>query len=138
MNIALISHDRKKELMIQFCQAYQGILAKHTVCGTNTTGRMVSEATGLPVNLFLSGLNGGCQQIGARIPYNEIDMLLFFADPQSSELDDDLRELRKLCDQYNIPIATNVATAEMLILGLDRGDLDWRNIIAPKSAPFTV
>lgn len=138
MNIALISHDRKKELMIQFCEAYRGILSKHTVCGTNTTGRMVAEATGLPVSLFLSGLNGGCQQIGARIPYNEIDMLLFFADPQSSDLDDDLRELRKLCDQYNIPIATNVATAEMLILGLDRGDLDWRNVIAPKSAPFTV
>lgn len=136
MNIALISHDRKKELMVQFCEAYRGILAKHTVCATATTGRVVAEATGLNVRRFLSGHNGGCQQIGARIPYNEIDMLFFFTDPQASDMDDDLRELRKLCDEYNIPCATNVATAEMLILGLDRGDLDWRNVVAPKSMPL--
>ena len=138
MNIALMSHDRKKELMVQFCIAYCGILSRHTVCATNTTGRMVAEATGLNVHLFLSHEHGGSQQIGARIAYNEIDMVLFFNDPQSPELDADLSYITRLCDQYNIPCATNVATAEMLILGLERGDLDWRDIVSPKTAPFTV
>ena len=138
MNLALMSHDRRKELMVQFCIAYCGILSKHTVCATNTTGKQVAEATGLPVNLFLSHEHGGIQQIGARIAYNEIDMVLFFTEPQSDDLDDDVRYIRKLCDQYNIPLATNVATAEMLILGLERGDLDWRDIVSPKTAPFRV
>ena len=138
MNLALMSHDRRKELMVQFCIAYCGILSKHTVCATNTTGQLVAEATGLPVNLFLSHEHGGIQQIGARIAYNEIDMVLFFTEPQSDDLDDDVRYIRKLCDQYNIPLATNVATAEMLILGLERGDLDWRDIVSPKTAPFRV
>ena len=137
MNLALMSHDRRKELMVQFCIAYCGILSKHTVCATNTTGKLVAEATGLPVNLFLSHEHGGIQQIGARIAYNEIDMVLFFTEPQSDDLDDDVRYIRKLCDQYNIPLATNVATAEMLILGLERGDLDWRDIVNPKTKPFT-
>ena len=138
MNLALMSHDRRKELMVQFCIAYCGILSKHTVCATNTTGKLVAEATGLPVNLFLSHEHGGIQQIGARIAYNEIDMVLFFTEPQSDDLDDDVRYIRKLCDQYNIPLATNVATAEMLILGLERGDLDWRDIVSPKTAPLRV
>ena len=133
MNIALMSHDKKKELMVQFCIAYCCILSKHTVCATNTTGKLVAEATGLPVNLFLSHAHGGIQQIGARIAYNEIDMVLFFTDPQSNDLDADLRYITRLCDQYNIPFATNLATAEMLILGLQRGDLDWRDIVRPKT-----
>ena len=83
-------------------------------------------------------LHGGSQQIGARIAYNEIDMVLFFSDPQSSELDADLSYITRLCDQYNIPYATNVGTAEMLIHGLERGDLDWREILNPKTKPFTV
>jgi len=138
MNIALMSHDRKKELMVQFCIAYCGIFSKHTVCATNTTGKVVAEATGLDVKLFLSHQHGGIQQIGARIAYNEIDMVLFFTDPQSENLDEDVKYIRKLCDQYNIPFATNLATAEMLVLGLNRGDLDWRNIISPKTTPLTV
>lgn len=138
MNIALMSHDRKKELMVQFCIAYCGVLSKNTVCATNTTGKLVAEATGLDVKLFLSHEHGGSQQIGARIAYNEIDMVLFFTEPQSDELDNDVNFIRKLCDQYNIPFATNVATAEMLILGLERGDLDWRDIVSPKTAPFKV
>lgn len=138
MNIAITAHDAKKELMVQFCIAYCGILAGHSICATNTTGKLVAEATGLPVNLFLSHEHGGIQQIGARIAYNEIDMVLFFTEPQSDDLDDDVRYIRKLCDQYNIPLATNVATAEMLILGLERGDLDWRDIVSPKTAPFRV
>ncbi len=138
MNIALMSHDRKKELMIQFCTAYSSILAKHTLCGTNTTGRLVAEATGLPVHLFLSHAHGGSQQIGARIAYNEIDMVLFFSDPQSKDLDEDLKYIIRLCDQYNVPVATNVATAEMLIHGLNRGDLDWREIVYPREKNFTL
>ena len=133
MNIALMSHDRKKELMVQFCIAYCGILSKHTVCATNTTGKMVAEATGLPVHLFLSHEHGGSQQIGARIAYNEIDMVLFFVDPNDASMDKELLYISQLCDQNNIPFASNVATAEMLVLGLDRGDLDWRNIVNPKN-----
>ena len=129
MNIALLSHDRKKELMVQFCIAYSGILGRHSVCATATTGRLVAEATGLPITLCLSCAHGGAQQIGARISYNEIDMVLFFTDPQSHEMDADLDHIIRLCDQYSIPVATNVATAEMLILGLDRGDLDYREIL---------
>lgn len=132
MNIAIMCHDRKKELMVQFCIAYCGILAKHSICATNATGRLVSEATGLPIQLFLSHAHGGSQQIGARIAYNEIDMVLFFSDPQSHDLDADLGYISRLCDQYSVPFATNVATAEMLIHGLARGDLDWRNIVNPK------
>ena len=98
MNIALMSHDHKKELMVQFCIAYCGVLSKHTVCATNTTGRLVAEATGLPVRLFLSHAHGGSQQIGARIAYNEIDMVLFFSDPQSSDLDPDLKYINQMCD----------------------------------------
>ena len=137
MNIALMSHDRKKELMVQFCIAYCGILSKHTVCATNTTGKLVAEATGLPVYLFLSHEHGGSQQIGARIAYNEIDMVLFFNDPSSENMAGDISYISRLCDQNNIPFASNIATAEMLVLGLARGDLAWRDIVNPKTKPFT-
>jgi len=138
MNIALMAHDNKKELMIQFCIAYCGILSKHTVCATNNTGLAVAEATGLPVQLFLTHSQGGAQQIGARISYNEIDMVIFFNDPKADELDKDLSYITKLCDQNTIPLATNAATAEMLIHGLERGDLDWRDIVNPNKAPIKV
>ncbi len=131
MNIALMAHDRKKELMVQFCIAYCGILAGHSLCATNTTGRLVTEATGLPIALYLSGNQGGDQQIGARIAYNELDLVLFFCDP-SSETPASVNEIARLCDQYNVPFASNVATAEVLIQGLKRGDLDWRDIVNPK------
>ena len=96
----------------------------------------MADATGLPVTLHLSCEHGGAQQIGARISYNEIDMVLFFSDPQAHNLDSDQDLIIRLCDQYNIPVATNVATAEMLIMGLARGDLDWRESIKPGSTPF--
>ena len=134
MNIALIAHDKKKELMVQFCMAYCGILSKHTLCATGTTGKQVAEATGLHVDRFLSGAQGGDQQIGARVAYNEIDMVIFLRDPLSSNSrEPDVNSLLKVCDVHNIPIATNIATAEMLILGLDRGDLSWRDIVNPKT-----
>ena len=134
MNIALIAHDKKKELMIQFCIAYKGILAKHTLCATGTTGGLVEEATGLEVHRFLSGPQGGDQQIGARIAYNEIDLVLFFRDPLTAQPHEpDVNALLRLCDVHNVPLATNMATAEVLIHGLERGDFAWRDIINPKN-----
>ena len=130
MKIAIIAHDEKKELMVQFCIAYCGILSRYSLCSTGTTGKLVSEATGLEIQRFLSGAQGGDQQIAARIACNEIDMLLFFRDPLNPKPQEpnDMNLLR-LCDMHNIPGATNIATAEMLIHGLERGDLDWRNIV---------
>lgn len=132
MNIALIAHDTKKELMVQFCIAYCGVLSKHNLCATGTTGKMVAEATGLNVQRYLSGSQGGDQQIAARISCNEIDLLLFFRDPISVKPHEpnDMNLLR-LCDVHNIPVATNIATAEALIHTLERGDLDWRYIVNP-------
>lgn len=133
MNIALIAHDSKKELMVQFCIAYCGILARHNLCATGTTGKLVSEATGLEIHKFLSGSQGGAQQINARVACNEIDLLLFFRDPISmKENEPSEAKLLMQCDLQNIPFATNIATAEVLIHGLERGDLDWRNIVNPK------
>lgn len=133
MNIAIIAHDAKKELMTQFCIAYCGILSRHKLCATGTTGKMVSEATGLEINCFLSGVQGGDQQIGALIACNEIDMLLIFSDPLNpKEHEPNVSNLLRLCDVHNVPAATNIATAEALIHSLDRGDLDWRDIVNPK------
>ena len=138
MNIAIMCHNRKQELMVQFCTAYCGLLSKHTLCATNATGRMVAEATGLPVNLFLSHEHGGIEQIGQRINYNEIDMVLFFNYPQDTDMDDSVMYITRLCDQHSVPMATNVATAEMLIHGLARGDLDWRIGMNPNRVPFAL
>ncbi len=133
MNIALMAHDRKKELMVQFCIAYCGILSGHSICATNTTGRLVREATGLPVQLYLTHTQGGTQQIGARIAYNEIDLVLFFCDwVLDHKIQTPALEIARLCDQYNVPFASNIATAEVLIQGLRHGDLDWRDIVNPK------
>ena len=132
MNIAIMAHDRKKELMVQFCIAYCGILSRHNLCATNTTGRLVAEATGLDIQLYLSCNQGGHQQIGARIAYNELDMVLFFCDPDLTDFPTEVNEIARLCDRYNVPFASNVATAEVLIQGLKRGDLDWRDIVNPK------
>ena len=130
MNIALIAHDSKKELMVQFCIAYCGILSRQNLCATSTTGKMIAEATGLRIQRYLAGSQGGTQQIASRISCNEIDMLLFFRDslsPKAHELND--MNLLRLCDMHNIPFATNIASAEILIHGLERGDLDWRDIV---------
>ena len=133
MYLALMAHNNKKELMVQFCSAYAGVLSRHNLCATSTTGKMITDATGLPVHLFLTCQHGGAQQIGARIAYNEMDMVLFFVDPNDDSLQEELLYISRLCDQNNVPYATNVATAEMLVLGMDRGDLDWRNIVNPKN-----
>jgi len=132
MNIAIIAHDAKKELMVQFCIAYCGILSRHNLYSTGTTGKLVSEATGLEIVKFLSGRQGGFQQIASRISCDEIDLVLLFRDPmtnKSSEPDEQV--LLNLCDVHNIPVATNIATAEVLIHGLERGDLEWRELVRP-------
>ncbi len=133
MNIALMSHNNKKDLMVQFCTAYAGILSHHNLYATNVTGRVVGDASGLKIHCFLSYAHGGSQQIGARIAYNEFDMVLFFSDPSSESMATDITYISRLCDQNNIPFASNIATAEMLVLGLARGDLDWRNIVNPSA-----
>ena len=105
MNIALMAHDNKKELMVQFCTAYAGVLSRHTLCATSVTGKMVTEASGLPIHLFMARIHGGAEQIGARIAYNEIDMVLYFCDPNSPQYNDNLTYITKLCDQNNIPLS---------------------------------
>ncbi len=137
MNITLMAHDKKKELMVQFCTAYKSILAKHSLSATATTGRLVADATGLPISLFLSHNQGGHQQVDARIAYNEIDLVLMFTDPNNSDPWEDRQIVQTihLCDTYNVPVATNLASAEMLILGLQRGDLDWREVMRRKRNP---
>ena len=135
MEIAIIAHDTKKELMTQFCIAYCGILSKHNLCATSITAKYISEATGLEIERLLTGEQGGEQQIASRIAYNEIDVLLNFRDTRSADHADAVEhELLRMCDLYNIPVATNIATAEALITALDRGDLDWREIYNPRSA----
>ena len=134
MNIALIAHDSKKELMTQFCIAYCGILSKHSICATGTTGKLVAEATGLDIEKYLSGSQGGAQQIASRIAYDEIDLLLLFRDPLNPKPGEpNEANLLRLCDVHNIPVATNIATAEALIHSLEHGDLDWRDIGNPKN-----
>ena len=130
MTIALIAHDAKKELMAQFCIAYCGILSRHNLIATGSTAKIVSEANGLQIVSFLSGSQGGSQQIASRIGCDEIDLLLLFRDPLDQRADEpDDRALLRLCDVHNIPVATNIATAEVLIHGLERGDLGWRDIL---------
>lgn len=129
MNIAIIAHDTKKELMVQFCIAYCGILSRHNLLATGTTGKLVHDATNLDIMKFLSG-TGGAQQIASRIGCDEIDLLLFFRDPLTPKPEEpDENSLLRLCDVHNIPVATNIATAEALIHSLERGDLDWRDVI---------
>ena len=124
MTIALIAHDSKKELMVQFCMAYRHILEQHRLLATGTTGRLVEENAGLKVTKFLPGGHGGAEQIVARIACEEVDMLLFFRDPISAKPSEP--------NEHNVPVATNIATAEVLIHGLEHGDLDWRTIINPQ------
>lgn len=127
MNIGFISHDSKKKLMQNFCIAYRGILSKHELYATETTGRLIEEVTNLNVHKFLSGQLGGAQQLGAQIEHNVIDLVIFLRDPmQPKNHDTDTTNIVALCDSHQIPVATNVATAELLIKSLDRGDLEWR------------
>ena len=129
MNIGLIAHDAKKKLMQNFCIAYRGILCKKDLYATGTTGRLIEEVTNINIHKYLAGHLGGVQQLGAQISANEIDLVIFLRDPLTPRVHEpDASNIFKLCDIHNIPLATNLATAEMLIKSLDRGDLDWREI----------
>ena len=134
MNIAFLAHDKKKELMVKFCTAYKSVLAKHSLLATAATGRLIAENTGLPITLLLSHKQGGHQQINARIAYNEIDLVLLFTDPNNTDPWDDNQMLETIrhCDKHNVPIATNLGSAEMFVMGLQRGDLDWREMYHTK------
>ena len=134
MNIAFLAHDMKKELMVQFCTAYNSILSKHSLYATATTGRLIADNTGLPITMLLSHKQGGHQHINARIAYNEIDLVLLCTDPNSNDPYDDANMIETIrhCDKHNVPIATNLASAEMFIMGLQRGDLDWREMLHTK------
>ena len=130
MNIALIAHDNKKKLMENLCIAYRHILAKHTLYATGTTGRLVEEVTNLSVHKYLAGHLGGEQQLGSQVANNDIDIVIFLRDPVSSKsYEPNINSILRLCDVHNIPLASNLATAEILLLALDRGDLEWRNVM---------
>jgi len=130
MNVALLAHDNKKKLMENLCIAYRYILSKHSLYATGTTGQLIEQAINLPVHKYLSGHLGGEQQMASQIAHNDIDMVIFLRDPaQQRQFDADVHSVQRLCDVHNIPLAGNLATAEALLQALDRGDLDWRNIV---------
>ena len=129
MNIGLVAHDAKKKLMQNFCIAYRGILSKHHLFATKTTGLLIESVTNLSIHKYLPGHLCGKLMLGAQIEHNDMDLLIFFRDPLAPKSHEpDVNDIVKLCDMYNIPMATNIATAEALILALDRGDLDWREM----------
>ncbi len=134
MEIAIIADDNKKELMAQFCIAFCGILSRHHLCATHTTGKFISDATGLEIETYLIGNSGGMEQIASRISFNEIDAVFYFrsTDP-SKEIHDYENTLLRLCDVYNIPLATNIASAEVLVNAIENGSLNWREFINPRS-----
>ncbi len=130
MNVALVAHDSKKVLMENLCIAYRHILVKHRLFATGTTGQIIEENTSLSVNKYLAGSLGGEHQLGAQIANNDIDLVIFLRDPVSQKsYEPDINSVLRLCDIHNIPLASNLATAEVLLLALDRGDLDWRNVV---------
>ncbi len=129
MKVGLIAHDTKKKLMQNFCIAYRSILTKHELYATGTTGRLIEEATNLNVHKYLAGHLGGEQQLVAAIEQNEIDLVIFLRDPQTPKSHEpDVFKVGTVCDIHNIPMATNLATAELLVKALDRGDLEWRDM----------
>ena len=130
MNIAMIAHDKKKDDIVMLAIAYRQVLKNHTIYATGTTGKLIAEATGLDIIRFKSGPLGGDQQIGAMVADNEIDLVIFFRDPLTAQPHEpDVSALLWLCDVHNIPLATNLATGEIMMMALSRGDINWRNTI---------
>ncbi len=129
MKIGLVAHDAKKNLMQNFCIAYRGILSKHSIYATGTTGRLIEEVTNLNIHKYLAGHLGGEQQLASQIEHDQIDLVIFLRDPLSPKSHEpNVNTIIHLCDTYNIPFATNLATAELLIKALERGDLEWREV----------
>lgn len=130
LKIALIAHDKKKDNMVKLATAYKDILSKHELFATGTTGTRIMEATGLSIHRYKSGPLGGDQQIGAAISDNRMDLVLFLRDPLTAQPHEpDVSALLRLCDVYDVPLATNMGTAEILIRGLQEGFLDWRDLM---------
>ena len=130
LNVALLAHDNKKKLMENLCVAYRHILGKHKLYATDTTGQAIEQAVNLPVHKYLAGHLGGEQQLGSQIAHNDIDLVIFLRDPlHQKQYEPDISSVLRLCDVHNIPLASNLATAEALLQALDRGDLDWRDIV---------
>jgi methylglyoxal synthase len=135
MEIAIIADDTKKEIVTQFCIAYSGILSRHNLYATQITGKYISEATGLPIELLLPGEIGGVEQIASRVAYNEIDLLLFFRNTEPRETPDEMADyILRMCDLHDVAVATNIASAEAIVMALDKGALDWREFVNPRSA----
>ena len=130
MNVALLAHDNKKKLIENLCVAYRQILSRHKLYATGTTGQVIEQAVNLPVHKYLAGHLGGEQQMGSQISHNDIDLVIFLRDPlHKKQYEPDISSVLRLCDMHNIPVASNLATAEALLQSLDRGDLDWRDIV---------
>ena len=130
MNVGLIAHESKKKLMQNFCIAYREILSKHSLYATGTTGRLIEEVANLNIHKYLAGHLGGTQQMAAQIEHNQMDLVIFLRDPLTPKTHEpDVNDVVRLCDTYNIPLATNLATAELLIKALDRGDMEWREVV---------
>lgn len=128
MKIALIAHDNRKPKMIKFVKKHIDILKKHELCGTGTTGLKIAEATGLKVERFLSGPIGGDQQIGAQVASEKIDIVIFLRDPLTAQPHEpDVLALLRVCDVHQVPLATNVTTAELLLAGMAHKE-DWKKI----------
>ena len=133
MHIAIIADNNKKELMAQFCIAYYGTLCRHHLYATHTTGKYIADATGLEIEYFLPG-RSGTEQIASCVSYNEIDAVFYFRSTDPSKTPSESEEnLLRLCDVHNVPLATNIATAEALVTALDNGTLNWRELINPRS-----
>ena len=129
MNIGFIAHESKKKLLQNFCIAYRGILSKHDLYATGTSGRLIEEATNLTVHKLLAGHVGGEQQMASMIEQNQMDLIISLRDPYVGKRQvPDANKIFRLCDTHIIPLATNLASAELLIKSLDRGELDWREI----------
>ena len=130
MKIAFIAHDRKKDEMVNFVTAYEHVFEGRELYSTGTTGQRIMEATQLKINRFMSGPLGGDQQIGALVAQDELDLIIFLRDPLMAQPHEpDITALLRLCDVYGIPVATNIATAEILVKAIDRGDFAWRDLV---------
>lgn len=130
LNLAFIAHDRKKDEMVNFVIAYEHVFHGHQLFSTGTTGTRIMEQTKLQIHRFMSGPLGGDQQIGALVAKNEMDLIIFLRDPLMAQPHEpDIIALLRLCDVQGIPVATNIATAELLVRALDRGDFAWRELV---------
>lgn len=129
MKIALIAHDKKKEDMIKLTTAYKDILEDHELFATGTTGQRIIDETGLEVTRFKSGPLGGDQQIGSLVSENELDLIIFLRDSLTAQAHEpDISALLRLSDVYDVPLATNMGSAEVMLRGLESEFFEWRDI----------